>query len=123
MLFNEFPAAFLVSYSQMVNGITSVAITKLDVLSSFEKIKVCVGYEINGKKIKYFPTSVEQLSNVTPVYEELDGWNTDISNCHSYDELPAKTKEYLNFIAKHSGINIGIISVGAKRKQTFYVNN
>ncbi|MCW8824503.1 MAG: adenylosuccinate synthase [Ignavibacteriaceae bacterium] len=115
--------AFLVSYSQMVNGITSVAITKLDVLSSFKKIKVCVGYEINGKKIKYFPTSVEQLSKVTPVYEELDGWNKDISNCHSYDELPAKTKEYLNFIAKHSGINIGIISVGAKRKQTFYANN
>ena len=113
--------AFLVAYSQMINGITSVAITKLDVLSSFEKIKVCVGYEINGKRIKYFPTSVEQLSAVTPIYEELDGWNKDISNCQSYDELPAKTKEYLNFIAKHSGIKIGIISVGAKRKQTFYV--
>ena len=114
--------AFLVAYSQMINGITSVAITKLDVLSSFEKIKVCVGYEINGKRIKYFPTSVEQLSAVTPIYEELDGWNKDISNCQSYDELPGKTKEYLNFIAKHSGIKIGIISVGAKRKQTFYAN-
>ena len=115
--------AFLVAYSQMVNGITSVAITKLDVLSSFKKIEVCVGYEIRGKKLKYFPTSVEQLSKVTPVYEELEGWNTDISNCHSYDELPAKTKEYLKFIAKNSGIKIGIISVGPKRKQTFYSNN
>ena len=114
--------AFLVAYSQLINGITSVAITKLDVLSSFEKIKVCVGYKISGKKIKYFPTSVEQLSAVTPIYEELDGWNEDISSCNSYKELPKKTKEYLDFISKHSGINIEIISVGPKRIQTFYVN-
>ncbi len=92
----------------------------LDVLSSFQKIKVCVGYELNGKRIKYFPTAVEQLSNVIPIYEKLDGWNEDISNCISYDQLPAKTKDYLNFIAKHSGIKIDIISVGPKRKQTFY---
>ena len=111
--------AFLVAYSQMVNGITSAAITKLDVLSSFEKIKVCVGYELNGKQIKYFPTSVEQLSKVKPIYDELDGWNEEISNCTSYEQLPIKTKEYLNFIAKHSGIKIDIISVGPKRKQTF----
>ena len=114
--------AFLVAYSQLINGITSVAITKLDVLSSFEKIKVCVGYKISAKKIKYFPTSVEQLSAVTPIYEELDGWNEDISSCNSYKELPKKTKEYLDFISKHSGINIEIISVGPKRIQTFYVN-
>jgi len=113
--------AFLVGYSQMVNGITSVAITKLDVLSGFEKIKVCVAYELNGKRIKYFPTSVEQLSAVKPIYEELDGWNEDITICQSYDQLPTKTKDYLNFIAKHSGIKIDIISVGPKRRQTFYV--
>ncbi|MEJ2103374.1 MAG: adenylosuccinate synthetase, partial [Ignavibacteriaceae bacterium] len=114
--------AFLVAYSQLINGVTSVAITKLDVLSGFQKIKVCVGYKIKGKRIKYFPTSVEQLSAVTPVYEELDGWNEDISNCTSYKGLPAKTKEYLDFISKHSGIKIEIVSVGPKRKQTFYVN-
>lgn len=113
--------AFLVAYSQMVNGITSVAITKLDVLSGFEKIKVCVGYELNGKRLKSYPSSVDQLSSVTPIYEELDGWNDDISNCLSYNELPEKTKEYLDFIAKHSGIKIEIISVGPKRKQTFFV--
>lgn len=113
--------AFLVSYSQMVNGITSVAITKLDVLSHFEKIKVCIGYELNGKRLKSYPSSVEQLSAVTPIYEELDGWSEDISSCLSYDELPLKTREYLNFIAKNSGIKIEIISVGPKRKQTFFV--
>ena len=113
--------AFLVAYSQMINGITSAAITKLDVLSSFEKIKVCVGYELKGKKIKYFPTAVEQLSEVKPIYEELEGWNQDISNCTSYDKLPKKTIDYLDFIAKHSGIKLDIISVGPKRRQTFYV--
>ena len=113
--------AFLVAYSRMINGITSAAITKLDVLSNFEKIKVCVGYELKGKRIKYFPTAVEQLSEVKPIYEELEGWNQDISNCTSYDKLPKKTIDYLDFIAKHSGIKIDIISVGPKRRQTFYV--
>lgn len=114
--------AFLVAYSKMINGITSVAVTKLDVLSNYEKIKVCIGYELNGKRLKTFPTSVEQLNSVTPVYEEVDGWMEDISNCNSYDELPQKTKDYLDFISKHSGINISIVSVGPKRKQTFWVN-
>lgn len=112
--------AFLVAYSRMVNGITSAAITKLDVLSGFEKIKVCIGYELKGKKLKSYPSSVNQLTAVTPVYEELDGWNEDISNCLSYNDLPSKTKEYLEFIAKYSGIKIDIVSVGPKRKQTFF---
>jgi adenylosuccinate synthase len=114
--------AFLVEYSQMINGITSAAITKLDVLSHFEKIKVCIGYELNGRKLKSFPTAVDQLSAVTPVYEELDGWNKEISNYLSYDELPANTKEYLKFISIHSGVRIDIVSVGPKRSQTFFIS-
>jgi adenylosuccinate synthase len=114
--------AFLVAYSKMINGITSVALTKLDVLSGFEKIKVCVGYELNGKKLKTFPTNVEQLGSVTPVYETLDGWNTDITGCEHYEDLPAKTLDYLDFISRQSGIKIDIVSVGPKRTQTFYVD-
>ena len=114
--------AFLVRYSAMINGIDSVAITKLDVLSDFDKIKVCVGYKLNGKMIKTFPSDVERLNKVEPVYETVDGWNEDISGCKSYKELPAKTKEYLEFIAEKSNIKIDIISVGPKRKQTFFVN-
>lgn len=114
--------AFLLAYSKMVNGITSVALTKLDVLSEFEKIKVCVGYELNGKRLKSFPTNVDQLNLVKPVYETLDGWNSDISNCERYQDLPKKTIEYLDFISQKSGIKIDIVSVGPKRKQTFYVN-
>jgi len=112
--------AFLVAYSKMINGITSVALTKLDVLSGFDKINVCVGYELSGKRLKTFPTNVDQLINVTPVYETLDGWNTDITNCENYDDLPAKTRDYLDFISRQSGIKVDIVSVGPKRKQTFY---
>lgn len=115
--------AFLVSYSKMINGITSVALTKLDVLSSFGKINVCVGYELNGKRLKNFPTSLEHLNIVKPIYETLDGWNSDISSCEHYDDLPSKTKDYLDFISRHSGIKIDIVSVGPKRKQTFYINH
>jgi adenylosuccinate synthase len=111
--------AFLVRYSSMINGIDAVAVTKLDVLRHFEKIKVCIGYEINGKRLKSFPSDVEKLNNVTPVYEILDGWMEDISDCNSYDELPKKTKEYLEFISKQANIKIEIVSVGPKRKQTF----
>jgi adenylosuccinate synthase len=113
--------AFLVGYSAMINGIDSVAVTKLDVLSSFENIKVCVGYELNGKQLKSFPTDVERLSSVKPIYETLPGWNSDISGCLSYSDLPFKTKDYLNFISEKSGIKIKIVSVGPKRLQTFFV--
>jgi len=114
--------AFLVGYSAMINGIDSVAITKLDVLGTFESIKVCVGYKLNGKSLNSFPTDVEKLNNIIPVYETLDGWMEDISKCKSYDELPQKTKDYLEFISDHANIKIEIISVGPKRKQTFTVN-
>lgn len=110
--------AFLVNYSRMINGIDRAAITKLDVLSSFDEIKVCVGYEYNGKKLKSFPTDVNRLSNVTPVYETLPGWNSDISKAKTLDELPSRAKDYLDFMAKKSGFEIGLVSVGPKRDET-----
>lgn len=115
--------AMLVRYSAMINGIDSVAITKLDVLSSFDEIKVCTGYKLNGKLIKSYPTDVDRLSGVEPVYESLPGWKSDISNCLSYNDLPDKTKNYLDFISENSGIKIDIIGVGPKRKQTFYTTS
>lgn len=110
--------AFLVNYSRMINGIDRAAITKLDVLSSFDEIKVCVGYEYNGKRLKSFPTDVNRLSNVTPVYETLPGWNSDISKAKTLDELPSRAKDYLDFMAKKSGFEIGLVSVGPKRDET-----
>jgi len=114
--------AFLVNYSVMINGIDEVAITKLDVLSDFSEIKVCTGYQQDGKILKSFPTDFERLQTITPVYETLKGWNKDISNCRSYDDLPNQTKEYLDFISKQAGMKIKIVSVGPKRDQTFFMN-
>ncbi len=113
--------AFLVKYSATINGIEEAAITKLDVLSSFEEIKICTGYELNGKLLKSFPTDVQQLSEVNPVYQNFNGWNKDISKCSSYSELPSEAKEYLGFIANYAGIKIRIVSVGPKRAQTFFI--
>lgn len=111
----------LVKYSAMINGITETAITKLDVLSAFEEIKVCTEYKLNGKILKSYPTDVDRLSCVEPVYETLKGWNQDISSCRTYNDLPNNTKEYLEFISKAAGISINIISVGPKRDETFTV--
>jgi adenylosuccinate synthase len=115
--------AFLVNYSNMINGVEKVAITKLDVLSTFDELNVCVGYELNGKQLKSFPTDLKRLYNVKPVYETLPGWNENIENCKSYADLPEKTKDYLNFLSSQTGMHIEIISVGPKRKQTFFVNH
>ena len=114
--------AFLVKYSAMINGVESAAITKLDVLSSFDEIKVCVGYKLNGKSVKSFPTDVDRLSRVQPDYETLKGWNEDITKCTSYSDLPQKTRDYLDFISHQTGIKNKIISVGPNRKQTFFVD-
>jgi adenylosuccinate synthase len=110
--------AFLLSYSRMINGIERAAITKLDVLSNFDQIKVCVAYEIQGKKLKSFPTDVNKLMSVTPIYELLPGWKTDLTNITDYNELPSEAKDYLQFISQKSGFEIGIISVGPERDQT-----
>ena len=110
--------AFLVGYSRMINGIEKVAVTKLDVLSHFDEIKVCVGYEINGKLLKSYPTNGSQMMQVTPVYETLPGWKSDLSNITDYDQLPAEAKNYLEFISQKSGFEIFMVSVGPRRDQT-----
>ncbi len=110
--------AFLVNYSRMINGIERAAITKLDVLSNFDKIKVCTGYKLDGKALKHFPTDKSKLERVEPVYEILPGWKTDITNIKNFNELPANAKNYLSFISEKSGFEISLISVGPKRSQT-----
>jgi len=114
--------AFLLKYSVMINGINSAAVTKLDVLSDFDEIKVCVGYTVNSKTLKSYPTDSNTLSAVKPVYETLPGWKTGISDCKSFSELPQNTRNYLDFISRASGVKVDIVSVGPKRHQTFSVN-
>ncbi len=113
--------AFLVRYSALVNGINTVALTKLDVLSCLDELKVCTGYEYEGKALKSFPTDYQRLRAVTPVYETLPGWNSDISACTSYDALPQNAKDYIRFISEAAGISVSVISVGPRRDSTFFV--
>ncbi|HDP80876.1 MAG TPA: adenylosuccinate synthase, partial [Spirochaetes bacterium] len=107
----------IMKYSRRVNGLTSLALTKLDVLSGFKKIKVAVAYEKNGKKLDYFPSSGHR--QIKPVYVEMDGWQDDISTCRSYDSLPSEAREYVNFIRKSLEVPISVVSVGPDRENTF----
>lgn len=107
----------LIKETALINGLTSIAITKLDVLSGFKKIKVALNYRIDGKKVDYFP--VANLHKAEPVYKELEGWNSDISHCKSKSELPANARKYIDFLQSHIGVPISIISVGPGRHNTF----
>jgi len=102
-------------HSCRINGFTSLALTKLDVLSGFKKIKVAVGYERKGKKSTYHQSLVD---NVKPVYEELDGWQEDISKVRTFETLPAKARDYVRFLEKNAGVKINVVSVGPEREMT-----
>lgn len=110
--------AFLVNYSTKINGINKAVITKLDVLDNFDEIKVCIGYELNGKRLKHFPTNPQKLEAAKPIYETLPGWKQNIAEVRQYNDLPEATKKYLTFISEHCGFEIGYVSVGPKRSQT-----
>jgi adenylosuccinate synthase len=100
------------------NGLTSLSITKLDVLTGLDEIKICVAYELNGKKIEYMPASLENLAQCTPVYETIPGWKEDISSARQMDHLPGEAKEYLKKIEQITGVPLSIVSVGPMRDQT-----
>jgi adenylosuccinate synthase len=105
-------------YSCMINGVTELNIMKLDVLSHFETIKVCVGYNYKGEVYKdTIPFDLSDL-DIDPIYKELKGWNVDITNCKNYEELPQEAKDYISFILTEVNIPITRISVGPDRLQT-----
>jgi adenylosuccinate synthase len=105
-------------YSCMINGVTELNIMKLDVLSHFETIKVCVGYNYHGEVYKdTIPFDLSDI-NIEPIYKEIKGWNIDISNCKTYEELPQEAKDYVTFILTEVNIPITRISVGPDRLQT-----
>jgi adenylosuccinate synthase len=110
-----------VRYSARINGLDTLAITKLDVLSYFDVIKICVGYRYRGEIIKEFPHSLNVLYNCEPVYQEVPGWQQDISNVKTFDELPKKAKDYLDRLSDLIETKIELISVGPERDQTIVV--
>ena len=110
--------AVIANYSARVNGLTDLALTKLDVLSSLDRIKVCVAYECDGRRYTTVPEHQSVFYHAVPVYEELPGWKTDITGCRSYSELPREAKDYVDFIERLAGVQVSIIAVGPDRDQT-----
>ena len=107
-------------HSITVNGVTELIMMKGDVLSGIEKIKVCTKYNYKGTNVDYLPFSILE-ENITPIYEEIDGWEEDITKLNTYEDLPLNFKNYIKFLEDRLKLKIKIISVGPDRKQTILV--
>lgn len=106
-------------YGCRIQGTTEVALTVLDVLGYLDELPICVGYEIDGKVTKDFPTT-SMLAKAKPVYEKLPGWKTDIRGIRKYEELPENCRKYIEFIEKELGVKISMVSNGPKREDIIY---
>jgi len=107
-------------HSITVNGVTDLIMMKGDVLSGIDKIKVCTKYNYNGEVVDYMPFSIMD-ENIEPIYEEIDGWEEDITQAKSYNDLPLNFKNYVAFLEDKLNLKIKIVSVGPDRKQTIFV--
>jgi len=110
-------------YAVRVNGLTDFFLTKLDVLTGWEKIPVCVAYEINGKRVEELPASQSDFHHAKPVYEYLPGWNENISKAKTVADLPKNAQEYVKFLEKISGVPMSAIGVGPGRDETIVVRD
>ena len=106
-------------YGIRCQGATSIALTKLDVLSYMDRVPVCAHYELDGKQIEEFPFPAV-LPDAKPVMEYLPGWKCDISGCRTWDELPENAKKYVEYVEKNIGCHIGYVSVGPERDSIIY---
>lgn len=110
--------AVVLNYSRMINGLTGISVMLLDVLTGMKTLKICTAYELDGKIVKTVPASLSAYNKCRPVYEELPGWDEDITGVKSFDELPATAQAYLKRIEELTGVDIVMFSVGPDEKQT-----
>ena len=108
----------IANYAARVNGLTDIALTKLDVLSEFDTIKVCVAYEVDGERYTTVPEHEARFAKAVPVYEELPGWKCDITGCRTFEELPKAARAYVCYIEKLAGCKVSFVAVGPDREQT-----
>jgi adenylosuccinate synthase len=121
----------ILRYAARVNGLTGLALTKLDVLTGLPRLKICVGYELalskvegyDGQVLKEFPYQGAVLARCRPIYEEMDGWTEEISGARAYDELPPQARAYVARLEEMAGVPVDIISVGPKREQTILLRS
>jgi adenylosuccinate synthase len=113
----------MVRDSVRLNGLDSLAITKLDILTGLETLNICVAYEFEGKRMNSRPTSLTKLAHCAPVYEEIPGWEEDISGARAMTELPRQAQTYVKTIEALAGVPISIVSVGAGREETIMLHD
>ncbi len=106
----------VVKQAVRINGLTDIAITKLDVLTGFDTIPVCIGYDIDGKQQDTVPASLKQYAKAKPIYKEFKGWKQDISKCTQFSELPQEAQDYVKFIEEYTGTEICLVSVNPDRE-------
>jgi adenylosuccinate synthase len=115
--------AFATRYAAEINGFTSVALTKLDVLDELDEIKVCIGYELDGRKCESLPPVSQDLRRVKPIYSTLPGWKSSTVGITEMSSLPANARRYVEFLSKQIGVEIGLVSTGPERSQTIVVRD
>ena len=115
--------AFATRYASDINGFSSIALTKLDVLDALDEIKVCTGYRLDGRDLESFPAVSQDLRRVEPVYETLPGWKRSTEGVTNMDALPAEARNYIEFLSREIGVQIGLVSTGPERNQTIIVRD
>ncbi|MBI4850477.1 MAG: adenylosuccinate synthase [Acidobacteria bacterium] len=115
--------ALIVRYSVMVNGLNTIALTKLDVLDELAEIKVCVGYKLNGKEINEVPSTASALEKVEPIYKTVPGWQQTTAHIKDYEQLPEKARDYIKLLEDLIECPIGMISTGPERDETIFLPN
>jgi adenylosuccinate synthase len=112
----------LLRYAGMINGISWLVVTKLDVLDEFAEVPVCVGYKINGKATEEIPAHASGYDHVEGIYTKLPGWRTSTEGVTQFEKLPKSAREYLAFVEKESGARVGVVSTGPGREQTLFLD-
>lgn len=112
----------MIKYAAAVNGLASLAITRLDILDELDEVKICTGYQCGDTVITDFPASLEKLGTMQPIYETLPGWSVAISDIREYKKLPENARKYVERVAELAGVPLSIVSVGPAREQTIFVN-
>jgi len=107
----------------MINGISWLVVTKLDVLDELAEIPVCVAYKVDGKKTSEIPAGASGYERIEPVYEKLLGWRKTTSGITRLEKLPAEARAYLQFVEKETGTRIGMVSTGPDREQTLFLED
>ncbi len=107
----------IVGFAARISGITSIALSRMDTLGGFDKVRVCVAYDIDGRITKDYPASLDDLARAKPVYKDFDGWSDDISHVRRYEDLPASARAYIEFIERETDTSVGMIGVGPERSE------